>query len=626
MAVLCALVLLPALAAVAGGRKWTLSECIDHAARHNISIRTGRLSVMSAGEDVKEAKARLFPSLSFSTIHQGSYRPFAGGSTDKGSYLGDYGLNAAWTVWDGNANRNTLKQQKIVGRQEELNLEENLNSLQEQILQLYVQVLYVGEVVKVDSVILGISRLNAERGAEMYKVGSLSKADLAQLEAQAANDEYNLVNMQGRLEDYKQQLKYLLRLDYDEDFDVAVPPSTDSQAMAPVPTAGEVLANALADRPEIRNALLDIDRSSVGIDIAKAGRMPTVSLSGGIGTNTATGVQGAWAGQMKDNLSGSVGVTLSVLIFLFPPMYGEGYDTISELLNGKFDRIMDTSLFYGLNDTYWGILIFLSLILLFKVFASSATNAGGGCGGIFAPSLYLGCIAGFVFAHAFNYFPFTMYLSEKNFALLGMAGVMSGVMHAPLTGVFLIAELTGGYALFLPLMIVSISSYITIKMFLPHSIYSMRLAQKGELLTHHKDKAVLTLLNTDSVIERDFLSVSPDMTLGDMVKVIARSGRNVFPVVDERGMLLGLVLLDNIRNIMFRPELYSRFHVSKFMVSAPAKIKIGTPMEQIMQLFDDTKAWNLPVVDEDGHYIGFMSKSKIFNSYREILVDNFSGD
>lgn len=163
--------------------------------------------------------------------------------------------------------------------------------------------------------ILGISRLNAERGAEMYKVGSLSKADLAQLEAQAANDEYNLVNMQGRLEDYKQQLKYLLRLDYDEDFDVAVPPSTDSQAMAPVPTAGEVLANALADRPEIRNALLDIDRSSVGIDIAKAGRMPTVSLSGGIGTNTATGVQGAWAGQMKDNLSGSVGVTLSVPVF-----------------------------------------------------------------------------------------------------------------------------------------------------------------------------------------------------------------------------------------------------------------------------------------------------------------------
>ena len=320
------------------------------------------------------------------------------------------------------------------------------------------------------------------------------------------------------------------------------------------------------------------------------------------------------------------GIMLSVLIFIFPPLYGEGYDTISSLLNGQFSHIMDKSMFYSLNDTYWGLQIFLTLILLFKVFASSATNAGGGCGGIFAPSLYLGCIAGFVFAHASNYFPFTMYLSEKNFALLGMAGIMSGVMHAPLTGVFLIAELTGGYALFLPLMIVSVSSYITIKMFLPHSIYSMRLAQKGELLTHHKDRAVLTLLNTDSVIERDFLTVSPEMSLGDMVKVIAKSGRNTFPVIDERGILLGLVLLDNIRNIMFRPELYNRFHVSKFMVSAPAKIQVGTPMEQIMRIFDDTKAWNLPVVDEEGRYIGFMSKSKIFNSYREVLVENFSGD
>jgi len=320
------------------------------------------------------------------------------------------------------------------------------------------------------------------------------------------------------------------------------------------------------------------------------------------------------------------GIMLSVLIFIFPPLYGEGYDTISSLLNGQFSHIMDKSMFYGLNETYWGLQIFLTLILLFKVFASSATNAGGGCGGIFAPSLYLGCIAGFVFAHASNYFPFTMYLSEKNFALLGMAGIMSGVMHAPLTGVFLIAELTGGYALFLPLMIVSVSSYITIKMFLPHSIYSMRLAQKGELLTHHKDRAVLTLLNTDSVIERDFLTVSPEMSLGDMVKVIAKSGRNTFPVIDERGILLGLVQLDNIRNIMFRPELYNRFHVSKFMVSAPAKIQVGTPMEQIMRIFDDTKAWNLPVVDEEGRYIGFMSKSKIFNSYREVLVENFSGD
>ena len=287
---------------------------------------------------------------------------------------------------------------------------------------------------------------------------------------------------------------------------------------------------------------------------------------------------------------------------------------------------MDNSMFYPLNDSYFGIVIFLGLILLTKVFASSATNGGGGCGGIFAPSLYLGCIAGFIFAHICNYFPFTMYLSEKNFALLGMAGMTQDVMHAPLTGVFLIAELTGGDDLFLPLMIVSIGSYITILMFEPHSIYSMRLAQKGELLTHHKDKAVLTLLSADNVIERDFQVVSPEMTLGDMVKVIARSNRNTFPVVDDRGILLGIVLLDNLRHIMFRPELYNRFHVSKFMVSAPAKIVVNTPMDQIMQIFDDTKAWNLPVVDETGRYMGFMSKSKIFNSYREVLVDNFSGD
>lgn len=320
------------------------------------------------------------------------------------------------------------------------------------------------------------------------------------------------------------------------------------------------------------------------------------------------------------------GVMLSVLIFLFPPLYGEGYNTIGALLDGEFTHMMDGSIFYGLNANYWGVIIFLGLILLTKVFASSATNAGGGCGGIFAPSLFLGCIAGFIFAHSSNYLPFTAMLSEKNFALLGMAGVMAGVMHAPLTGVFLIAELTGGYDLFLPLMIVSISSYITILMFEPHSIYSMRLAEKGELLTHHKDKAVLTLLNVNSIIERDFVVVSPNMSLGDMVKVISESSRNVFPVVNEKEILVGVVLLDDIRNIMFRPELYERFHVSKFMVSAPAKIFINMPMEQIMRTFDDTKAWNLPVVDEEGRYIGFMSKSKIFNSYREVLVDNFSGD
>ena len=322
------------------------------------------------------------------------------------------------------------------------------------------------------------------------------------------------------------------------------------------------------------------------------------------------------------------GTILSILIFLFPPLYGEGYEVIGSLLSKESGTILDGSFFYSLKDNYWGIIIFSLLIIFFKVFASSATNGGGGCGGIFAPSLFLGCITGFVFAHSANYFfgqP-SFLLPEENYALMGMAGMMSGVMHAPLTAVFLIAELTGGFDLFLPLMMVAISSYITILAFERHSIYAMRLAQKGELLTHHKDKAVLTLLSLKSVIETDLKIVHPEMTLGDMVKVIAHSNRNVFPVVNASEVLKGVVLLDDIRNIMFRPELYNRFNVQKFMVSPPAKLNINLPMEKIMKVFDDTNAWNLPVIDDEGKYIGFVSKSKIFNAYRDILVENFSDD
>lgn len=320
------------------------------------------------------------------------------------------------------------------------------------------------------------------------------------------------------------------------------------------------------------------------------------------------------------------GVMLSVLIFLFPPLYGEGYDTIELLLNGTsnadWDTVLNNSLFYGYGNL---LLVYLCLIILLKVFASSATNGGGGCGGIFAPSLYLGCIAGFIFSHFSNDFEFSAYLPEKNFVLMGMAGVMSGVMHAPLTGVFLIAELTGGYDLFLPLMIVSVSSYLTIIAFEPHSIYSMRLAKKGQLLTHHKDRAVLTLMKMENVVETDFVTVHPEMDLGELVKAIASSHRNVFPVTDKEGVLIGIVLLDDIRNIMFRQELYHRFTVSKLMTSAPAKLFNTDGMEQVMQTFDDTKAWNLPVVNEEGKYLGFVSKSKIFNSYRQVLV-HFSED
>ncbi len=319
---------------------------------------------------------------------------------------------------------------------------------------------------------------------------------------------------------------------------------------------------------------------------------------------------------------------LSVLIFLLPPLYGEGYDTIGNLLSNQYQQLLNGSLFEGVADNWGGILIFALMIILFKVFATSATNGGGGCGGIFAPSLFLGCVIGFAFSFFLNnsFLSEYIYLPQENFALMGMAGMMAAVMHSPLTSVFLIAELTGGYDLFLPLMIVSISSYFTIMLFEKHSLYSMRLAKKGELITHHKDKAVLTLLNIDSVIETDFISVKPDMYLGDVVKAITKSQRNVFPVVDDNNVLKGIVTLDNIRNIMFRPELHTRFQVNKFMVSPQAKIIVNMSMEKIMQLFDDTKAWNLPVVDEEGKYLGFVSKSKIFNSYREVLVKNFSDD
>ncbi len=320
------------------------------------------------------------------------------------------------------------------------------------------------------------------------------------------------------------------------------------------------------------------------------------------------------------------GVMLSILIFLFPPLYGEGYDTIELLLNGisnmEWDTVMNNALFYGYGNL---LLVYLLLIVLFKVFASAATNGGGGCGGIFAPSLFLGCIAGFIFSHFSNELGIFPGLPEKNFALMGMAGVMSGVMHAPLTGVFLIAELTGGYDLFLPLMIVAVSSYLTIIVFEPHSIYSMRLAKKGELLTHHKDKAVLTLMKMENVVEKDFVTVHPEMDLGELVKAISTSHRNVFPVTDKNGVLLGIVLLDDIRNIMFRQELYHRFTVNKLMTSVPARLFDTDSMEQVMKTFDDTKAWNLPVVDRDSRYLGFVSKSKIFNSYRQVLV-HFSED
>jgi len=312
------------------------------------------------------------------------------------------------------------------------------------------------------------------------------------------------------------------------------------------------------------------------------------------------------------------GIILSVLIFLFPSLYGEGYDTIEYLLGNHPENVTNGSIFRNF-DHGWLLVAYLGLVVIFKIFASCATNGSGGTGGIFAPSLFMGCISGFILAKCINLSGIAD-MPEENFALAGMAGVMAGVMHSPLTAIFLIAELTGGYTLFMTLMITAVISYITILIFEPYSLYAMRLAKKGELITHHKDKAVLTMLKMGNVIEKDFQTVAPEQSLGELVKIISASHRNLFPVVDYNGKLMGIVQLDDIRNIMFRPMLYSRFKVEQLMTAPPAFVNEDATMEKVMELFESTNAWNLPVIDKDGKYVGFVSKSKIFNSYRSVLV------
>ena len=310
---------------------------------------------------------------------------------------------------------------------------------------------------------------------------------------------------------------------------------------------------------------------------------------------------------------------LAGLIFFFPALYGEGYGAINGLLDGDVNTVFANSIFYSHRSNLWWASGLVGMLCLMKVFATSATNGGGGVGGTFAPSLFVGCMAGFFFAYVLNALGLSDSLPTKDFALLGMTGVMAGVMHAPLMAIFLTAEVTGGYNLFLPLLIVGIASYGTSRLFLPYGIYARRLAQRGELLTHEKDITVLTLMKIKSVIETDFISVKPDMNLKQMVDVIAQSKRNLFPVVDDNGMLLGIVLLDDIRNIMFRTDLYKRMYVNRFMSSPVARVLEDEPMAAVMKIFDDTGAWNLPVVDSDGRYVGFVSKSKIFSSYRQVL-------
>ncbi len=312
------------------------------------------------------------------------------------------------------------------------------------------------------------------------------------------------------------------------------------------------------------------------------------------------------------------GLLLGVLVFLFPPLYGEGYSTITDLLNNRAHSTLEHSPFALLDYSNVTLLLFLGGVLLFKTYATSITTGAGGVGGTFAPSLFLGGIAGYFFALANNMLGIHP-VPTTNFTLVGMAGVMAGVMHAPLTSIFLIAEITNGYQLLVPLMIVSTVSYLTIGIFEKHSIYTKPLADQGALLTHERDKAVLTLMQIDKVIEQDFVKVKADASLGELVTVIARSQRNLFPVVNMRDELIGVVLLNDIRSIMFDKEQYATTLVRDVMTIPPDFVKVDEAMESVMNKFEKTGAWNLPVID-NRRYVGFVSKSKIFSVYRSVLM------
>jgi len=312
------------------------------------------------------------------------------------------------------------------------------------------------------------------------------------------------------------------------------------------------------------------------------------------------------------------GTILGILIFLFPPFYGEGYDTILRFLQGETDEVFSNTVFGQFADNYLLMTLFVACLVLLKVVASSSTSGGGGIGGIFAPTLFIGGINGYLIASLLNRF-IGVDLPDNRFVLVGMAGMMAGVMHAPLTAIFLIAEITGGYDLLIPLIITSTVAYITVRGFERHSIYHIQLAKRGELITHDKDKAVLTLMDWREDIEYDLIKVKATDTLGDLVKVISKSRRNIFPVVDENNVLDGIVSLDEVREIMFNNELYDKVYVRNLMTIPPSYIDKRENIETVMETFRKTGAWNLPVLD-NGLYVGFISKSRIFTTYREMLV------
>ncbi len=311
------------------------------------------------------------------------------------------------------------------------------------------------------------------------------------------------------------------------------------------------------------------------------------------------------------------GVLLAVIILSFPPIYGEGYDTIKALINGNEESIFRTSFFYQYSGQVGVVIIFILAIVLIKPVASAITIGAGGSGGIFAPSLFLGAVTGYLFSRVTNLI-FPDAISTSNFTLVGMCGVMSGVLHAPLTAIFLIAEITHGYTLFLPLMLVSAISFTTISYFEKYSLYTKHLIERGDLIQHDKDRQVLSLINLPKIVEKDLLTIDPEATLGDLVKLVQKSKRNIFPVVNEQRELRGIVTLDDIREVMFDEEARQTTIVRSIMTIPPSSVSSNEKMQSVMNKFEVTQAWNLPVID-DGKYVGFVSKSRIFNAYRTNL-------
>ncbi len=310
---------------------------------------------------------------------------------------------------------------------------------------------------------------------------------------------------------------------------------------------------------------------------------------------------------------------LGGIIFLLPSLYGEGYEAINEGLAGRLDFVFENSIFYNFSDSIPIALIILFAVIMFKVVATSLTFRAGGIGGIFAPTLFIGAMSGLFYASLLNFLGLTD-LPVANFALVGMAGLLAGVVHAPLTAIFLIAETTGGYDMLLPIMIVSTMSYATAKLIIPKSIYTIQLKNRGDVITHHKDRALLSMMNIKSLIETDFSLVDINANLGELTKVIANSTRNVFPVVDKENNFYGIIFLDQIRNIMFKPEMYDKTAVHTLMFMPSNIVNYDDDMETVAGKFQHSGKYNL-VVLKDGKYIGFVSRANVFSHYRDILKE-----